>query len=184
MKVQPRRNLELKVACMDEELAARRQLLAAAGVSIAAHLQQRDIYFKVADGRKKLRWIVEDRDGESRTLVELIRYARSDDAASRWSEYAVQPIALDEVDALETELIDAHGVLAVVAKRRDLALWGQTRIHLDEAEELGCFIDLETVITDQLEDEARREHDAMIQALHLDRLPIIAGSYSDLLLDR
>jgi adenylate cyclase class IV len=180
----PRRNLELKVACRPEGLALRRELLARAGIPVDARLWQRDVYFKVPDGRLKLRWMVRDHGGESRISAELITYARPDEAASRWSDYSVEPVALDMVDALETKLLAAHGVLAIIVKQRVVALWGATRIHLDEVEVLGCFIELETVLTDQSEADADQEHQAVIRALQLDELPVVAGSYSDLRLDR
>lgn len=180
---QSRRNLELKVACTGAESAARRHLLATAGVPIVARLHQQDTYFRVPAGRLKLRRIVEDGDGTPRTSAALIAYDRPATAHSRWSDYTVDSLTPDQARAREAALVATHGILVVVSKRRDLALLGATRIHLDEVEELGCFIELETVLGSQSEAEARREHEAVIRALQLDRLPVIAGSYSDLLLD-
>lgn len=39
----------------------------------------------------------------------------------------------------------AIGIRGVVAKRRHLLLWQSVRIHLDEVERLGTFIELEAV---------------------------------------
>lgn len=176
------RNLEVKVACSRGELARRRELLTANGIPIVARLRQRDVYLRVPNGRRKLRSITEERDGAPRTWAELITYTRPDETASRWSDYSIVPVDLNEVGTVEEALVATHGILAVVVKRRDLALWGATRVHLDEVEDLGCFIELETVLTDQSETEARQEHEAVIRSLKLDELPVVAGSYSDLLL--
>lgn len=181
---QARRNLELKVRCAPDELASRRAMLAGAGVPIMTRLYQRDVYFRVPEGRQKMRWIVEEVDGERRVSTELITYNRPDDASSRWSDYTVEPLTLDEANVREAALLAAHGVLTIIAKQRELAMWGQTRIHFDEVEDLGCFIELETVITGQPEIEAEREHSDVIRALRLDELPAVAGSYSDLWLGR
>jgi hypothetical protein len=39
----------------------------------------------------------------------------------------------------------AIGIRGVVAKRRHLLLWQSVRIHLDEVERLGTFIELEAI---------------------------------------
>lgn len=178
---QARRNLELKVRCTPDELAVRRALLTEAGVPVTADLYQRDVYFKVPQGRQKMRWIVEDVDGQRQTSTELITYTRPDTASSRWSDYTVEPVPLNEASEVEARLLAAHGVLATVAKQRELAIWGTTRVHFDEVEGLGPFIELETVVGVQPDEVAEREHRRIIAALRLDRLPVVAGSYSDLL---
>lgn len=47
--------------------------------------------------------------------------------------------------ALLTALTAALGVRGVVVKRRRLFLWQTVRIHLDEVDGLGSFIELEAV---------------------------------------
>lgn len=179
-----RRNLELKVACTCDEMTACRQAVVSASLPIVAHLVQRDTYFRVPAGRLKMRRIADEGDGAVRHSAELIAYDRPTTADSRWSDYTLDRLSPDQADAREATLRASPGILVIVTKRRDLALWGATRIHFDEVDGLGSFIELETVLTGQSEAAARREHETVIRALRLDRLPVVAGSYSDLLLDQ
>src|ERR687894_175983 len=64
--------------------------------------------------------------------------------------------------ALREALGAALGTTAVVAKRRRLLLWEDVRIHLDEVEGLGAFVELEAVAGD--DSDLSREH-AQVQHL-------------------
>jgi len=183
----PSRNLEIKVACGEEGLVAVTARLARLGATVRERLAQVDTYFAVPTGRLKLRTIAsvheDGEDGITGPVVraELIAYARGDAEGSRWSTYHLVPVAPADADALRTALLATIGPLVTVAKRRDIAISGQTRIHLDRVEGLGAFVELETVVSTQGEADATAEHRAVIAALGLDRWRAIPGSYSDLL---
>lgn len=190
-------NLELKVRCPDEAALAEVECLA--GVCGAVYLRtmvQRDTYFRVSHGRLKLReWSRDDAapgvadpggDGEGAACgAMLIAYERPDDAGTRTSDYLL--CAAPDPDALREALTRSLGVWLVVEKRRRLHRWGQTRIHIDRVADLGPFVELETVVEHFPAPEATRlaraeaEHREVIALLGLGRLPVIAGSYSDLL---
>ena len=87
-------------------------------------------------------------------------------------------------EARETEaLLDAAlGTLVRVIKSRHVLLYSATRIHLDQVESLGRFVELETVLRGQSEEEAQAEQELVKQALGLNRREPVAFSYSDLLL--
>lgn len=177
------RNLEIKVGCGDEALADIRQRLARAGVEVSQRLQQVDTYFRVPTGRLKLREIEDvDVNDPTSARAELIAYVRPDQAASRWSTYYVTVIPPAEVGNLIASLDATVGTLVRVAKRRDIAIWEATRIHLDTVDGLGGFVELETVIGDQSDEGATAEHERIVTALGLERWPPISSSYSDLLL--
>jgi predicted adenylyl cyclase CyaB len=122
----------------------------------------------VPRGRLKLREI------EGAT-AELIQYARPDEPAARASDYVIASIP--DPAPLREALARALGVRAVVAKRRTLFLWRHTRVHLDDIEGLGAFLELETVITDQSEADARAE---IAEALAIRDQDQLACSYVDL----
>jgi adenylate cyclase, class 2 len=173
------RNLEIKAGFDDLQRAA--DVARAAGGSYQGTLEQVDTYFHARAGRLKLRHNVHlALDGERTERLELIAYQRPDDSGTRESTYTVS--RLERGDDCMTGLAAVLGVRVVVRKRRELWLVGATRIHLDEVEGLGRFVELETVVTAQPLREARREHDELIAALGIDRESTIAGSYSDLLL--
>jgi adenylate cyclase class IV len=190
-------NLELKVRCTDE--AALMALVARAeggGAVYVRAMTQRDTYFVVPHGRLKLReWRLDAapataRDQGNGADVEvgeagatLIAYARPDQPGSRLSNYLLSPVP--DPASMREALTRALGVRVVAAKRRLLYHWGHTRIHFDRVADLGAHVELETLL-DRFpaagrEAAAEREHHAVIALLGLDTLPVIAGSYSDLL---
>ncbi len=140
--------------------------------------QQDDRYFQVPEGRLKLRAITDD-TGMSR--VELIAYRRPDVAGSRWSSYRIMPLETEQAESLADTLEHVLRPHVRVRKRREILLHGATRIHLDEVEGLGAFVELETVVTNQTATSAEQEHRRVIAALGLDTWPIESSSYSDLL---
>jgi len=161
-----RRNLEIKARDADPRRTLEAAL--ALGAEDGGELTQRDTYFAGARGRLKLR---EQTPGEA----ELIQYRRPDEEGPRTSEFRLVPVA--EAEALKQALDAALGRLTTVEKRRRLLLWEGVRIHLDEVEGLGSFIELEA--SDDGDQEAKVER--LREALSIGEP--IAGSYSDLLLD-
>ncbi len=95
-------------------------------------LEQEDIFFNSSDGRLKLRKAGGD--------AELIYYERADDKAPVESQYMKTAVDGAEIEAI---LSIALGVRGTVSKRRDLYRIGQTRIHVDEVDGLGSFVELE-----------------------------------------
>jgi predicted adenylyl cyclase CyaB len=163
------RNVEIKARAAD--LSAAREQLAQQGLTPAATLLQVDTYFTVPHGRLKVREI----EGEE---AQLIQYHRPDEAEPHASDYVIARIA--DAAALKEALARALGVRTVVEKRRELYLWGHTRVHLDEVAGLGSFVELETVITDQTEEEAERECREVQAELGINADHLITGSYADL----
>ena len=71
-----------------------------------------------------------------------------------------------------------------MAKRRRLLLWETVRIHLDDVEGLGSYMELEALAPEESDLEPAREKVAHLRrALEIDDANLVAGSYSDLLLD-
>lgn len=175
-----RRNLELKVRVTPAGFERIRALAGEIAEGPAQRLHQDDRYFRVPEGRLKLRTITDDA-GESR--AELIAYRRPDENGSRWSAYRITPLAPETATDLARTLGHVLPALARVRKHREVLLHGATRIHLDTVEGLGAFVELETVVTAQEPAVAEAEHRRVIAALRLDAWPVEAGSYSDLLND-
>jgi homotetrameric cytidine deaminase len=160
-----RRNLEIKARDADPRRTLEAAL--ALGAEDKGDLTQRDTYFGGARGRLKLR---EQTPGEP----ELIQYRRPDEQGPRTSEFRVVPV--EAAGPLKEALDAALGTLVVVEKRRRLLLWEGVRIHLDEVDGLGAFVELEA--PEEGGQEAKVER--LSEALQIG--DPIAGSYSDLLL--
>lgn len=167
-----RTNVELKARDADPDATAAR--CRALGAEDRGVLVQRDTYFVGRRGRLKLR--EQDADGS-----ELIAYRRPDANEPAESAY----IRADAADpqALHEALDAALGTLVVVAKRRRLFIWENVRIHLDEVEGLGAFLELEALVhPDGL--EAAHTRIAQLRAeLRIEDDDLVSVGYSDLLLD-
>jgi homotetrameric cytidine deaminase len=167
----PRRNVELKAIDPDPDATLERAL--AAGARDQGVLVQRDTYFGAPRGRLKLR---EEEPGEAH----LIAYERADEAAARTSAYRVAPVAAPR--ELRAALEAALGVTQVVDKRRRLLLWESVRIHLDDVDGLGRFVELEAVAGG--ESDLGREHEQvrmLSEILGIGAGSIQTGSYADAL---
>jgi adenylate cyclase class IV len=172
------RNLELKVCCPEAGWTDVRVRLLSSGTRLTA-LRQIDTYFAVPRGRLKLREIAGPGDGER--AAELIGYTRPNLAGARWSHYERVPIAPSDAPALIRALTATIGLRVVVAKTREIALLGRTRVHLDRVDDLGNFVELETVIApDDPETGAEAELAAVVATLGLDRFVVVPGSYAEL----
>jgi homotetrameric cytidine deaminase len=166
----PRRNVEIKARDADPGRTLERAL--GLGAADEGVLTQRDTYFGGARGRLKLR----EEDGGAY----LIAYVRPDADEARTSAYRLADVA--DPAALREALDAALGTRVVVDKRRHLLLWEGVRIHLDEVEGLGAFVELEGVAPP--ESDLTREHELVARLR--DELALgepVAVSYSDLLLD-
>lgn len=135
-----RRNIELKARLHD--VAEARAVCAGLGAEPQGELRQTDTYFRVPEGRLKLR---ASEPGEDY----LVFYRRPDAAAAKGCDYEIQFVDRAAVGILGHAL----GVIAVVEKVRELHLWRNVRIHLDEVAGLGRFIEFEAVLAEGESDE-------------------------------
>ena len=148
----------------------------ALGAIDAGVLAQRDTYFMARRGRLKLR--VE----EGALGGELIAYRRDDATDAAESGYVLAPLAAPE--ELAEALDAALGTTVVVSKRRRLFLWEGVRIHLDEVEDLGTFVELEAVLPDAGDLATARAKLARLRSeLGIADDTLVAVGYADLLMD-
>jgi len=163
------RNLEIK-ATVDSLAAVRRGLGVLEGATRHAILRQTDWYFRVPNGRLKLRVVGANRGGE------LIAYLRPDKTAARTSEFQRLPTS----DAAGTRRLLERmlGARGCVRKRREVWLYKNARIHLDTVEGLGRFIEIEVVVTDGMT-QARQLMKVLTSALAIQREHLVARSYGD-----
>lgn len=165
------RNVEIKARVAGRAaLVERIEAVADEGPTL---LRQVDTFFHCARGRLKLRKFP---DG----TAELIFYERPDTAEPKESRYQRAPASAPA--SLEAALAGALGVRGHVHKTRHLYRVGQTRVHLDEVDRLGMFLELEVVLR---EDQSREEGLAvardLLQRLDISPDDLIAEAYVDLL---
>jgi predicted adenylyl cyclase CyaB len=167
----PRRNLERKFRCRD--LDAVRAALPTLPTRREGVQLQTDTYFHARAGRLKLREI----DGEPAVLI---WYNRGDAATAKLCNYHLVPVA--DAILLRTALTAALGVRGVVRKRREIHHYRNVRIHLDEVESLGTFVEFEAVLSAHDDEAAAHADLEMLRgALGLVDAEELAASNVDLL---
>lgn len=138
-------------------------------------IEQEDVFFNVAEGRLKLRFLSPSRG-------ELIFYRRDDISGPKTSTYSV--VETDRPGELRALLGAALGERAIVRKQRHLYRAGRTRIHLDAVEDLGDFLELEVVLAEsEPPADGEREAAALMAKLGVEARDLIEGAYVDLLAD-
>ncbi|EZA49459.1 hypothetical protein X777_11957 [Ooceraea biroi] len=130
-------------------------------------IKQRDIFFNATRGRLKLRRF---EDGSA----ELISYERPDVLGPRLSSYDKVTLDSDTAESLTNILSHSIGVFGTVNKTRQLYMVGQTRVHVDEVDGLGTFMELEAKAGQKIAAD-------LMEALLIKQEDLIAEAYVDLL---
>lgn len=169
-----KRNVEIKAKVPD--LGAVRRIVESFADSGPMELEQEDTFFACPRGRLKLRRFV------GCTQAELIYYERPESSGPKESRYLVHPTA--DPDGLRDVLTAALNIRGVVRKRRTVYLVGPTRVHLDQVEGLGEFVELEVVLLPE-QDLAQGAATARELMVRLGIAPdqLIDRAYLDLLLE-
>jgi len=164
------KNVELKARVRD--LAEARKIAALLGARYMGLQEQVDTYFRASQGRLKLRQI-------NGLQAELIWYDRADKPQARKSVYHQAPVANPETQ--KTVLAAALGVETVVQKRREIFLWQNVRIHLDQLPALGNFLEFEAAV--QSDEDESAAHAQLAQLAQMFCIPpedLLPRSYREL----
>ncbi|MFZ0426593.1 MAG: class IV adenylate cyclase [Acidobacteriota bacterium] len=136
-------------------------------------LAQDDTFFASPRGRLKLRELVPDRG-------ELIFYLRQDVSGPKLSQYSI--VRTSEPAELRRTLDQALGIAGRVRKRRRVYLIENTRVHLDEVEGLGTFVELEVVLSEtQTVQEGEVIARRLMAQLGILETSLVEGAYLDLI---
>ncbi|KAI4462509.1 hypothetical protein MML48_4g00002579 [Holotrichia oblita] len=167
------RNIEIKAKVSDiEELRSKVKILSKSEGTI---IKQNDTFYVSSKGRLKLRRF-ENGDAE------LIFYDRPDTEGPKLSSYEKSSITSDSVSSLDAVLSQALGVNGIVKKTRHLFLVGQTRVHIDQVENLGDFMELEVVLNeDQSVEEGQEIAMSLMKSLGIEESDLLSGAYKDLM---
>ncbi|MEM8648648.1 MAG: class IV adenylate cyclase, partial [Pseudomonadota bacterium] len=126
------RNVEIKAHVRDVAEVRRRAEDASGGPPEV--LEQEDVFFPAERGRLKLRRLAPD-------FGQLIFYERPDVSGPKTCIYAISDT--QDPQQLREVLSQALGEAMIVRKVREVYMVGQTRIHVDQVEGLGAFLELE-----------------------------------------
>lgn len=168
-------NIEIKAHCKDPQ--ASEAYLLKAGARMTGIDVQEDTYFNVPEGRLKLR--------QGRIENNLIFYRRSDEEGPKASSFLLHPVT--EGSTLHALLSEALGVKINVKKTRKIFFLDHTKFHIDEVPGWGNFIEIEVsnlnhphLTEEQMQSDCRK----YMAELGIREEDLVAGSYSDMLLER
>ncbi len=165
------RNIEIKARLVDP--ASARRVAAAVATERLGVQEQVDTYFRCRQGRLKLREI-------QGLPAQLVCYARPDQLGPKASDYLLVPVPDPEL--LKRALTVALGIRGVIRKRREIFLYHNVRIHLDEVVGLGHFLEFEAVLGPEMDDGAgRAQVEGLLQRFAIDPADLLTGSYGDTL---
>lgn len=164
-------NIEIKARARDfTDIKTRAEKLSDTPVEI---IPQEDIFFNVPQGRLKLRVLASNN-------AQLIYYTRPDQEGPKRSDYHIAHTS--DPENLKRVLELSYGIRGVVKKTRYLYLVGQTRIHLDDVDGLGQFMELEVVMEEgQSDAEGQEIAEKLMASLGVERSDLLEGAYMDLL---
>lgn len=169
-----RLNIEIKAKC--NNFLKVREVLLAHHARFVGEDHQVDTYFKVPNGRLKLR--------EGNIENALIHYMRTNQAGPKKSDvllYKSQPQS-----SLKHLLERSLGVLAVVDKRREIYFIDNVKFHIDRVEALGSFVEIEAISDEgaKTEQELHEQCRFYINLLGIQEQDLLTGSYSDMIINQ
>ena len=164
-------NIEIKAHARDfAGIKSRAEKLSDTPVEV---IPQEDIFFNVPQGRLKLRILAPDN-------AQLIYYTRPDQEGPKRSDYHIAYTS--DPDNLKRVLELSYGIRGAVKKTRYLYLVGQTRVHLDDVDGLGHFMELEVVMRDEQSDaDGQKIAEDLMASLGVERSDLLEGAYMDML---
>lgn len=164
-------NVEIKAKCSD--LQRVRDILESHRAEYKGLDHQIDTYFKVQNGRLKLR--------EGNIENALIFYERSNQEGPKDSKVVLY--SSPPGSSLKDALMKSCGALVVVDKQRYIYFIDNVKFHLDLVEGLGNFCEIEAIdkTGDIGRDKLRQQCQDYMTLLGIQETDLISCSYSDLL---
>ena len=164
--------VELKARVDDHDFL--RKKLSALGAEYTGTFQQSDLYFRVPEGRLKLRTVKDN------NKAELIYYERESIAGPKSDDAFI--LRVQEPEDLKKVLKKILAPLIVIEKVREIYQYQGTQIHLDTVKQLGKFIEFERQTSDDLKsiEKDRRILERLMEKLEIDPGNLEKLSYSDI----
>jgi predicted adenylyl cyclase CyaB len=135
---------------------------------------QIDTYFKTTNGRLKLR-------ESSLSGPYVIFYIRENLCGPKSSVY--QKLTVEDANGFKELLKKMQGIHTIIEKEREIFLYKNVRIHLDEVRELGTFLEFEAVMNDKYNDRKveSQKVEFLMKELDIKQEYLIRESYENLI---
>lgn len=164
--------IEIKARCSKPDYI--RNLLLKKNADFKGIDRQIDTYFKVPNGRLKLR--------EGNIENHLIHYHRPNEAGPKKSEVTL--FKSTPGSTLKSLLTHALGILVIVDKKREIYFIDNVKFHIDQVDQLGSFMEIEAIDEDgSITQETLQEQcEFYMNLMGISSTELVTNSYSDLLL--
>jgi adenylate cyclase, class 2 len=151
-----------------------RQYLTETGAEYRGIDRQIDTYFKVDNGRLKLR--------QGNIENNLIYYSRAETSGLKQSE--VEMVKSGDAEGLKNVLTKALSVKTVVSKEREIYYISNVKFHIDKVDGLGSFVEIEASnrFEDVPEEKLRQQCRKYMEEFGIGEEDLINKSYSDMVL--
>lgn len=172
MKSMPHLNVEIKACCDNHDRI--RKILKSKGADFKGTDHQIDTYFKVPNGRLKLR--------EGNIENYLIFYEREDKEGPKQSKV----ILFDDTpgSSLKEILTKSLGILIEVDKKREIYFIENVKFHIDTVKKLGTFMEIEAIDSDGTigKDKLQEQCQYYLDLFGITKKDLLSKSYSDMLI--
>ena len=167
-------NIEIKARIEDPDQI--RELVKELDHTFVGLDHQVDTYFKTTNGRFKLR-------ESSLSGPYLIFYLRNNISGPKSSVYQKLPVA--DAKGLKDLLKEMQGIHTIIEKKREIYLYENVRIHLDEVKELGNFLEFEAVMDEKYSNKevVTGKVKYLMEKLGVKNEDLIGESYENILLE-
>jgi len=165
-------NIEIKAKYNNQN--GIREILKSKNADFKCIDHQIDTYFKVNNGRLKLR--------EGKIENHLIHYQRENKEGPKQSDVTL--FKSEPKSSLKEILTKALGILVVVDKKREIYFIDNVKFHIDVVEDLGFFVEIEAIDNDGTigKDKLLEQCQFFLDLFKISQEDLISVSYSDLLL--
>lgn len=166
--------IEIKAKCSNKSKI--RSILKNNKAKFCGEDHQIDTYFKVNEGRLKLR--------QGNIENYLIYYNRVAHEGLKKSDVILYKTK--EVKKLKNVLTKSLGILTVVDKKREIYFIDNVKFHIDSVKNLGSFMEIEAIDKDDSFDykKLQTQCQSYMKKFNLETKDVIKGSYSDLLIKK
>jgi len=166
-------NIEIKAKSDNQDKI--REILKSKNADFKGVDHQIDTYFKVNNGRLKLR--------EGNIENSLIHYNRDNQEGPKQSDVTL--FKFNPKSSLKELLVKSLGILVVVDKKREIYFIDNVKFHIDIVKELGTFIEIEAIDKNRNIDRNKllEQCNYYLDLFNIPQEDLVSVSYSDLLLD-
>ncbi len=165
-------NVEIKAKCADPEKI--RAILKQRNADFKGEDHQIDTYFKVAQGRLKLR--------VGNIENALIHYQRGNQHGPKTSQIKLYKTgAGSELAGVLSHALEA---LTVVDKLREIYFIENVKFHIDQVQQLGSFVEIEAIDQNGERSEAQlfEQCQYYLELFDIHESQLMADSYSDMIM--